>query len=149
MSTYLAKGPDNDLARELCIYGRKLSKNLQGHTEAPFEEGYDDYLAFLNVIAGVEVEKGLARFRAKAEREAAEGSTYSAQVYVNLLMRANRPAEALAAAKQFLLAEDDRNLICPGVSELARKAGDYSALAEAAQARNDPVAFLAGLIAAR
>jgi hypothetical protein len=149
MSTYLAKGPDNDLARELCVYGRKLSKNLQGHTEAPFEEGYDDYLAFLNVIAGVEVEKGLARFRAKAEREAAEGSTYSAQVYVNLLMRANRPVEALAAAKQFLLAEDDRNLICPGVSELARKAGDYSALADAAQARNDPVAFLAGLIAAR
>ena len=64
-------------------------------------------------------------------------------------MRANRPDEALAAAKQFLLAEDDRNLICPGVSELAKKAGDFGALAEAAQARNDPVAFLAGLIAGK
>jgi hypothetical protein len=149
MSTYLSRGPDNNLARELCIYGRKLSKSLQGHTEAPFEEGYEDYLAFLNIIAGVEVEKGLARFRAKAEREAAEGSTYSAQVYVNLLLRADRPAEALAAAKQFLLAEDDRNLICPGVAELAKKAGDFATLAESAQARNDPVAFLAGLIAAK
>ena len=87
MSTYLPKGPDNDLARELCLYGSKLSKGLQGHSDAPFEEGYEDYLAFLNVIAGVEVEKGLERFRAKAAREAAEGSTYAAQVYVNLLMR--------------------------------------------------------------
>lgn len=149
MSTYLPKGPENDLARELCVYGRKLSKGLQGHSEAPFEEGYDDYLAFLNVIADVDVENGLARFRAKAAREAAEGSTYSAQVYVNLLTRAGRTAEALVAAKEFLLAEDDRNLICPGVNELAKKAGDFTTLAEAAKARNDPVAYLAGLIAAR
>jgi hypothetical protein len=148
MSTYLPKGPDNDLARELCIYGRKLSRGLQGHTEAPFEEGYEDYLAFLNVIAGVEVERGVERFGAKAAREAAEGSTYSAQVYVNLLLRCDRPAEALAAAKQFLLTEDDRNLICPGVGELAKRVGDFGTLAEAARARNDPVAFLAGLIAA-
>jgi hypothetical protein len=149
MSTYLPKGPDNDLARELCEYGRRLSKGLQGHTEAPFEEGYVDYLAFLNVIAGVDVENGLERFRAKAAREAAEGSTYSAQVYVNLLVRINRSAEALAAAKEFLLAEDDRNLVCPGVTELAKRAGDFATLAEAAKARNDPVAFLAGLIAGR
>ncbi len=122
---------------------------MQGNNDPPFEENYDDYLAFLNVIAGVDVDKNLARFRAKAEREAAEGATYAAQVYVNLLLRANRPAEALAAAKTFLLAEDERNLICPGVNELAKKAGDFAALAEAAQARNDPVAFLAGLIAAK
>ena len=64
------------------------------------------------------------------------------------MLRADRPAEALAAAKQFLLAEDDRNLICPGVGELAKRAGDFGTLAEAAKARNDPVAFLAGLIAA-
>jgi hypothetical protein len=149
MSTYLPAGAENDLARELCVYGRRLSRNLQGHNEAPFEDGYDDYLAFLEVIAGTNVEEGLARFRAKAEREAAEGSTYAAQVYVNLLTRANRLPEALAAAKQFLLAEDDRNLICPGVNELAKRLGDHATLAEAAQARNDPVAFLASLLAGK
>ena len=68
---------------------------------------------------------------------------------MNLLLKANRPAEALAAAKRFLLAEDDRNLICPGVNELARKAGDFASLSEAAKARNDPVAYLASLIAAK
>jgi hypothetical protein len=101
------------------------------------------------VIAGVEVAAGLERFRLKAEREAAEGATYSAQVYVNLLLRANRSVDALSAAKKFLLSQDERNMVCPGVNELARKAGDFETLAEAAQARNDPVGFLAGLIAGK
>lgn len=149
MSTQLAAGPELNCARELCAYGRKLAPNLQGTNDAPFDENYVDYLAFLNVLAGEKVEEGLARFAMKAEREAAEGATYAAQVYVNLLLRANKPADALAAAKKFLLAEDDRNLICPGVNELARRAGDYTALAEAAKARNDAVGFLAGLIAAK
>jgi len=159
MSTQLAAGKDNELAQELCHYGRRLSIGLQGRNDAPFDDGYDDYLAFLKVVAGVpapprlgnpaDVEAGLARFRAKAEREHAEGSTYASQVYVNLLLRANRPGEALAAAKSLLLAEDERNLTCPGVSELAKRVGDYEAMAEAAKARNDPVGFLAGLIAGR
>jgi hypothetical protein len=159
MSTYLPAGPENVLAQELCAYGRRLTKALQGHNDAPFDDGYDDYLAFLKVIGGTpspprlgnpaDLEAGLARFRAKAEREAAQGSSYASQVYVNLLLRANRPVEALAAAKQFLLAEDDRNLICPGVSELAKRAGDFETLAEAAKARNDPVGYLAGLIAGK
>jgi hypothetical protein len=149
MSTYLPPGKDNALARELCIYGRRLSRGLQGTHDAPFDDGYDDYRAFLEVVAGVDVDAGLKRFEAKARREAAEGATYAAQVYVNLLTRANRPAEALAAAREFLLGADERNLVCPSVSELARKAGDYETVAAAAQARNDPVAFLASLIASR
>ncbi len=159
MATHLPAGPESELAQELCVYGRKLSPSFQGHNDAPFDDGYDDYLAFLKIIAGApnpprtgnkaDVDAGLERFRAKAEREAAEGSTYAAQVYVNLLLRANRPADALAAAKAHLLAEDERNMICPGVNELARKAGDFDTIAEAAKARQDPVGYLAGLIAGR
>lgn len=149
MATNLPPGEGVNLARELCAYGRKLSPGLQGRNDAPFEEGYDDYLAYLDVIAGENVDEGLRRFEEKAAREAAEGATFAAQIYVNLLLKANRPAEALAAAKRFLLAEDERNLICPGVGELARRAGDASAMAEAAKARHDPVAFLASLIAAK
>jgi len=149
MSTHLPPGEGVNYARELCAYGRKLSPNLQGNNDAPFEENYDDFLAYLNVIAGEKVEEGLKRFEAKAAREGELGATYAAQVYVNLLLKANRPAEALAAAKRFLLAEDDRNLICPGVNELARRAGDFASLSAAAKARNDPVGYLASLIAAK
>lgn len=145
----LPAGAGVNFARELCAYGRKLAPNLQGSNDAPFDENYEDYLAYLNVIAGEKVAEGLARFEAKAAREAAEGATYAAQIYINLLLKVNRPADALAAAKRFLLAEDDRNLICPGVSELARRANDFAALADAARARHDPVNYLASLIAAK
>ncbi len=158
MSLYLPAGPENELAQELCEYGRRLAPGLQGFNDAPFEESYVDYLAYLQVVAAAPIpprqgnaevlEAGLARFRAKAEREAKEGSSYASQVLVNLLVRVNRPIEALEAAKQFLLSEDERNLICPGVNELARKAGDYATLAEAALARQDTVGYLAAQIAA-
>jgi hypothetical protein len=147
MSTHLPPGPELDRARELCEYGRHLSPGLQGNNDPPFEENYADFLAFLSVVAGVDADGNLERFRAKAERDFAEGITYSAQVYVNLLVRANRVKDALAAAKRYLLREDERNLICPGVGELARRLGDYGALADAAKARSDAVQFLAGLIA--
>lgn len=147
MSMYLPAGRDNDLARDLCEYGRRLAPNLRGNGDAPFDETYEDYLAFLNVIAGEKVSEGLERFRAKAEREAADGATYAAQVYVNLLLRVGKTREALDAARRFLVNEDERALICPSVPELARRLNDYDALAESAQARNDAVQFLAGLIA--
>jgi hypothetical protein len=149
MSTHLPPGEGLHCARELCAYGRKLAPNLQGRNDPPFEDNYDDFLAYLNVVAGEKVAEGLARFAAKAAREAELGATYAAQIYVNLLLKVNRPADALAAAKRFLLAEDDRNLICPGVNDLARRAGDFDALSEAAKARHDPVGFLASLIAAQ
>lgn len=149
MALYLAPGPELDLARELCEYGRHLAPHLQGGGDAPFDEMYADYLAFLNVVAGIEVEAGVERFRAKAAREAEEGNTHPAQVYVNLLLRANRTADALAAAKTFLMTEDDARLVCPGVAELAKRVGDYAALADAAKSRADAVGYLAGLIAGR
>lgn len=147
LATHLPPGPENELARELCDYGQRLAPGLRGGGEAPFDETYDDYLPFLKAVAGQDVDAAIERFRAKAAREAEEGATYAAQVFVNLLVRIGREKEALAAAKQFLLHEDERNLICPGVGELARRLGDFETLAEVAKERNDPVQFLAGLIA--
>ena len=148
MSMQLPAGKENDLARELCEYGRRLAPNLRGGGgDPPFDETYDDFLAFLNVIAGEKVEEGLARFRAKAAVGAAEGASYAAQVYVNLLLRIDRTRDALAAAEEFLMNEDERALICPSVSDLARRLNDYEAVAAAARTRRDAVQFLAGLIA--
>lgn len=149
MSLHLPAGEENILAQELCHYGRRLSPLLQGRHEPPFEEGYEDYLAYLEAVGGRNVDEHLGRFRAKAERAVTEGSTYAAQVYVNLLLRVGSEKEALAAAQRFLLREDERNLVCPGVYELGRRNGDYGAIAQAAAARGDPVAFLAALLSSR
>src|SRR5262249_17944595 len=97
---------------------------------------------------GVDVEAGLKHFRDKIEPAATEGSTFPAEVYVNLLLKVDRKAEALAVAKKYLAAEA-RQLSCPGVYELCKQDRDFTGLSELAKPRGDGVTYLAGLIAGR
>lgn len=148
MSIHLQKSPELELARELCLYGQKLSPRFQNVMDPPFEDQYKDYAIYLAILAGDNVEAGLAHFRAKAERAAAENEgSYPAEVLVNLLLRVDRPKEALAVARQYLANVNDRRLACPGVVELCEQTGDYQVLAEVAREQNNPVHFMAGLLA--
>jgi hypothetical protein len=149
MALHLPKGVELDLARELCAYGAKLSPSLRGTNDPPFEDTYADYEVFLDVLAGHEVEAGLTHFRRKLEAGAAEGYRYPAEVLVNLLLKADRLPEAVAVAREHLADADERSLSCPGLSELAKRAGEYETLADAAKAKADPVTYLAALIAGR
>jgi hypothetical protein len=151
MCTHLSPCPELKLARDLCAYGAKLSTRFQYPGDPPFENQYVDYGCFLAILDGDRVDEGIAHFKAKAEAAAADpdgANTLPAEVLVNLLLRINRPAEALAVARQFLEGGDERQLTCPGVSELCRRVKDYRALAEVARERGDPVHFMAGLILA-
>jgi hypothetical protein len=151
MCIHLTPCPELKLARELCAYGQKLSSRFQYPADPPFENQYADYAVYLAIVDGDHVDEGIAHFKAKAQAAAADPggvNTLPAEVLVNLLLRINRPAEALAVARQFLGAVDERQLTCPGVSELCRRVKDYRALAEVARGRGDPVHFMAGLILA-
>jgi hypothetical protein len=135
-------------AIELCDYGMTLSSKMRYPGEPPFEDVYTDYGIYLRVLADENVESGLDHFRAKAEgADAYQNGTRPAEVYVNLLLLAGRPAEATAAARRLLAAADERSLSCPGPLELARRQGDFVAFAEIARSRDDAVHFLAGLLA--
>jgi len=143
----LTPGPDLDLARDLAAYGAALSPMLSGTNDPPFEHVYKDYLPYLNAIAGVDVEASLAHFAAKIEPAVADGYQFPVEVLVNLYLKVNRPADALALARKYLAEEDDARLTCPGVLELARRVGDYNAYRETAAAKNDPVQWLAAIFA--
>ncbi len=150
MGVQLPDVPELELARELCEYGRRLSPQFRGDADSPFESTYADYLVYLNVVTGRDIEAGLAHFHGKIARELEEGNTFPAEVHVNLLIRLNRLPEALAAAKlHFAQLTDDRALTCPSVMELSRQVGDYAGLAANAKATGDTVTYLAGLIAAK
>ena len=149
LAAHLPKCDELDLAIELCEYGKHLAPNLRGDMPAPFDAGYTDYEKYLDLLAGRHVDENLGHFRAKLEGATAEGDTFPAEVFVNLLLRIDRLPEALAVAKQYLGDPDLRDLSCPSVSDLARKAGDYATMAEVAKGSADPVNYLAGLIAQR
>jgi hypothetical protein len=135
------------LARELCAYGERLSPKLRYPGEPPFDDLYCDAGTYLGVLAGEDVEAGLAHFRAKVEAMDPDRGSLPAEVYVNLLLHAGRCNEALAVAREHLTDADERQLTCPGPLELSRRAEDYRAFAEVARARGDAVHFLAGLLA--
>ena len=150
MSVHLPPGPELDKARELCAYGLRLSHRFQYAGEPPFENQYRDYGIYLDVLAGERVEEGIAHFRAKAENADPETvGTFPAEVLVNLLVRLNRPVEALAIARRFLAKTENTRPSCPTIAELCREVNDYQTLAAVAREQGDPVHFLAGLLAQR
>jgi hypothetical protein len=149
MSVHLTRGPEMDLARELCAYGQRLPARFHGNTDPPFEDPYRDYGVFLSVLAGDNVEEGIAHFRRKADEADPETiGSYPAEVLVNLLLRLDRDAEAFEVARKHLAFADGRPLTCPSVAELCQRTGNYRTLAEVAREQGDPVHFVAGLIAA-
>jgi hypothetical protein len=149
MSINLTPCPELTMARELCAYGSRLTPRLRYPGDPPFEDQYRDYGVYLAILAGERVEEGLAHFRAKADHVDPETQdTFPAQVLVNLLMRLDRTADALAVARRHLATADGRQLTCPSVSELCQRANDYRTLAEVAREQGDGVHFMAGLIEA-
>jgi hypothetical protein len=148
MSMHLTPCPELGMARELCEYGQHLSGRFVNPGDPPFEDLYRAIGIYLAILAGDNIEAGLDYFRHQAEQADPETiGTYPAQVLVNLLLRLERPTEALAVARKYLAAADNRQLSCPSIVELCRKVGDYRTLAEVAREQSDPVHFLAGLLA--
>jgi hypothetical protein len=150
MSVQLPPGEELNLARELCAYGRRLSTRFQYNSDPPFEDQYRDYGIYLAILAGEDVEAGIAHFREKADNADPETvGTYPAEVLVNLLLRLGRTVEALQVARRHLALVEDRRLTCPTISELCQRTGDYATLAEVARQQENPVQYVASLLAAK
>ncbi len=137
-------------ARELAEYGRRLSPAFRGGLDVPFDESYTDYAVYLGILDGVEVESGITHFEAKIAAEIADGNSFPAEVLINLLLKLDRLPQALEIAKKYLAnLPDDAELSCLNLIELARRAGDYAAVADAARAKGDAVTELAAKLASR
>jgi len=129
---------------DLCEYGAQLSTRLQPSSDPPFEEGYRDYLVFFKTLNGIDSEAGLAHFRLKAESvEDGQELTAPGEVFVHLLAQLGQHQEALVAYARYLARAEPRRLACPSPQELARRCGDYAALAELSLRRGDAVSYAA------
>ncbi len=148
MSTQIEPCDDLKRARELCAYGKKLSPRFQFQADPPFENQYHDYDIYLSILTGEDVAGGLAHFHKKADEADPDTiGTYPAEVLVNLLLRLNRPKEALEVARKHLARLCETRLSCPSLVDLCQQTGDYQALAEISMEQGNPVNYVAGLIA--
>jgi hypothetical protein len=143
----LPRGSEFGRLLELCDYGVRLPARWQPLGDPPFDEGLTDYRHYFRTLAGVDVEAGLEHFRAKAEAQASPEQTLPGEVLVHLLAESGRFAEALAAFGRYLAQADRRALACITAEELARRSGNYAALASLAQRRGDFVGYAAAWLA--
>lgn len=90
-------------ARELCLYGRRLSPQMQLRGQYPFEDTFNDYGAYIDALLAVDREEALDYFRKKiAESDLEEYGTGLVQALVRLLVRLERFGEATDLFEDFL-----------------------------------------------
>ncbi len=147
-------------ALELADYGARLPKDLQYPGEPPFEDQFATHRLLLQATLGQNADEALAYFARRAAASAvredqpndaptpsAADATTAIETYLILLTRTGRHAEALAAYGE--LVETDRELSphAPTMLELATASGDWDAYEKNCHARNDLIAYAAGLAA--
>ncbi len=140
--------PSLRLAWELTDYGRRLAGTFQFAGDEPFAEVYPSHRFFFGSQLGMQIDEAIAYFRERAERaNIEEEGTAAAEVYIVLLVRLQRFAEALTAHLK-LIPQDVRTTgFAPSLLEIGRMAEDYDQLMKICRGRGDVLGFAAGLIA--
>jgi len=135
------------LALELSEYGRRLDPQYQYPGVEPFVDTYPAHALFFKALLGQDAEASLGYFRERAEALAGtENGPGAAEVYVALLARMGRYAEALEASAALIPPGTRTAHFAPSLLELARLAGRYDRLKEICRSRGDVLGFVAGLV---
>jgi hypothetical protein len=135
------------LAWELTEYGRRLSAIFQLTGDEPFEDVHRSHGLFFAAQLGREIEAAVAYFRAKADNaNLDEMGTAAAEVYIVLLIRLRRFADALDEHIRLMPAGVRTTGFAPTVLELARLSGKFDRLLAVCRERGDLLGFAAGLL---
>jgi hypothetical protein len=146
----LEKPEDLRLALDLTHYGRRLSKQFQYPGDEPFADQYVAGALWFQAQLGENVEAALDYFRNKAETcDIAHHGTMPAEVYVELLTRLERYAEAINASIKYLPGNQQRMGICPSLLELAEMSGLYTKVLQHTKEQQDLLAYTAALVKAK
>jgi hypothetical protein len=131
---------------ELAEYGRRLARSLQFPGEEPFVDVFPSHRLFLAATLGEDVDEAVRFFRRKTEQVSIEDvGTGPLETYLILLTRLGRHAEALDELARLVPHDVALSRYAPSMLELARLSGAWDKYLQIAQARNDLVAYAAGL----
>jgi hypothetical protein len=133
------------MALETAEYGTHLSPMFKFQVDAPFQDVYKDHAIYLGALLGREPDAAIRHFRRKVEESDPDrDGTAPAQVLVTLLVRLDRPREAIEVSLRFLDGVPAAQLGCPSLFHLCQMAGDWELLARLARERGDILGFAAG-----
>jgi hypothetical protein len=134
-----------DAALQLAQYGSRLAQQYQYAGNPPFDDFYPAHIQFFKALLGDEREQALAYFRSRIGDDVAEtDNQMAAYVLVDLLLRLDRPGEALELACRYLAdSADEFGLSLP---ELCAQSGRLDLLLGLSRQKGDVVNFAAALI---
>ena len=140
-----ADDPELDKAIQLTEYGGRLAPQFQYPADPPFDDFYPAHRWYFRVLAGDERDEGLRYFRDKIDEEPDDDDKpMIAYVLVDLLLRIDRPKDALEVAADYLQDVEDPNAF--SFAKLCEQAGRLDTLRETAIDHDDPVMFAAAMI---
>ena len=138
------------VALDLTAYGRCLHEQFQLQEDVPFANGYADYGRFFAAQLDEQVDEAVDHFREQAEAvDQYTQGTGAVEVYLALLVRLGKDAEAIAEYVRLLSEGSTVGPLVPSLYELSARAGEFSQMTKMAQQRGDVVSFTTGLIAGR
>jgi hypothetical protein len=130
------------MALEMAEYGCRLAPMFHFRGDPPFEEIYRDHAVYLRAMLGEDADGAIAHFRGKVNG----GNPIAAEVLIDLLVRLERPGDAIQAFQEYFPDPNAAPLNCPSLPQLCQLGGDFTALRSLARQREDPLAFAAGVI---
>lgn len=135
------------LALDLTEYGRRLGPQFHYRHDEPFTDFYPAHALYFQAVLGENVEEALAYFREKAESlDPREHGTLPIEVYIDLLHRVDRDAEAMETAISLLPHDMPTLGYAPPLFELCRRAGRYDRLMEHCRDRDDLLGYAFALL---
>lgn len=138
--------PTLELASDLTEYGRRLAPQFQYRQEEPFGDGYSAYGLFFAAQLGRRVDEAVEFFRQQVQAAEPARRARSAEILVALWARIGKPAEAVAAAAEWLPPGTPTSGLAPSLVELIQQTGEFERWIALAASRNDPVGYAMGLL---
>jgi hypothetical protein len=138
------------LAVEIADYATHLGPMFQYQDDPPFDRAYQDRAIYLRALLGEDVQGAIAHFEEKAERFDPERyGNGPAEVLIGLLIRLEKPAEAIEIFRRYLMKFAPEDLSCPSLLQLCQMAGDFEQLKEVAKEQQDPLGYIAAVLQRR
>jgi hypothetical protein len=135
------------LAVEIADYASHLDAMFQYADDPPFENTYTDHGVYLRILAGEDVDRGIAHFERKAAASDPDRDGHRpAEVLVELLIRLSRYGDAIKTFRRYLSDVAPEDLSCPPLARLCQMAGDFEQLKDVAKHQNDPLSYIAAII---
>ena len=132
-----------EIARDLCMYGQQLDKQLQYAGDPPFEDLYATGAIYFGAQLGIDVEASIASFRARAEAtDAHQEGTYPIEVFIDLLSRVGRLEDAIEASTRLIPQGIQTTSRAPSLYELSKQLGDFRRFRDICRDRADVLGYV-------